>query len=324
MKTPSLRLLFAGSLLAGGLLLALTRLGELERFVLLLVHLEPAWIAASLLLQAATYFSLAMVWRSALVAGGSSSPLGPLLPIAVGKLFADQALPTGGISGIAFFISALKNRGVEARLCMGAMIVTILSYYGAYAAAAALSIVELALRQEIQRWIMVASAMFLVIAAAIPIAVLRLQQVGVERLPSWLRRRPVVAGFLDLYRDAPSGMVRNPALLMQATIWQFTIFVLDGATLWALLKALGHEVSPMAAFACFVVASMAAVVTLLPMGLGSFEAASTALLLLNAVPLETALAATLLLRGFTLWLPLLPGLWLVKRELGAKRGVPVF
>lgn len=28
--------------------------------------------------------------------------------------------------------------------------------------------------------------------------------------------------------------------------------------------------------------------------------------------------ATLLLRGFTLWLPMLPGLWLAKRELTQK------
>jgi hypothetical protein len=36
-------------------------------------------------------------------------------------------------------------------------------------------------------------------------------------------------------------------------------------------------------------------------------------------PLEAALAATLLLRGFTMWLPMLPGLWLVRREAGAAR-----
>jgi hypothetical protein len=28
-----------------------------------------------------------------------------------------------------------------------------------------------------------------------------------------------------------------------------------------------------------------------------------------------AVAATLLLRGFTLWLPMLPGLWLARREM---------
>ena len=33
------------------------------------------------------------------------------------------------------------------------------------------------------------------------------------------------------------------------------------------------------------------------------------------VPLEAALTATLLLRGLTFWLPMVPGLWLTRREL---------
>jgi len=33
------------------------------------------------------------------------------------------------------------------------------------------------------------------------------------------------------------------------------------------------------------------------------------------IPVEAALTSTLLLRGFTLWLPMLPGLWLARRQL---------
>jgi hypothetical protein len=36
---------------------------------------------------------------------------------------------------------------------------------------------------------------------------------------------------------------------------------------------------------------------------------------LLGVPIEAALAATLLLRGFTVWLPMLPGVWLARRGL---------
>jgi uncharacterized membrane protein YbhN (UPF0104 family) len=51
------------------------------------------------------------------------------------------------------------------------------------------------------------------------------------------------------------------------------------------------------------------------MGLGTFEATCVAMLRTLGVPLEAALMATLLLRGFTLWLPMLPGLLLARREL---------
>ena len=39
------------------------------------------------------------------------------------------------------------------------------------------------------------------------------------------------------------------------------------------------------------------------------------MLSLLGVTIETALAATLLLRGLTFWLPMVPGLWLAEREI---------
>jgi hypothetical protein len=63
---------------------------------------------------------------------------------------------------------------------------------------------------------------------------------------------------------------------------------------------------------------MAAIVTLLgavPLGLGSFEATCIATLRLMGVPFEAALSATMLYRGFALWLPLGLGAVLTRRAL---------
>ena len=60
----------------------------------------------------------------------------------------------------------------------------------------------------------------------------------------------------------------------------------------------------------------------IPLGLGTFEAGATGMLSLMSVPLEAALAATLLLRVFTLWLPLLPGFMLIRAALRTKAGRP--
>ena len=43
------------------------------------------------------------------------------------------------------------------------------------------------------------------------------------------------------------------------------------------------------------------------------------MLRLFGVPFEAAVSATLLFRGFTLWLPLLPGGILLRRELKASK-----
>jgi uncharacterized membrane protein YbhN (UPF0104 family) len=51
-----------------------------------------------------------------------------------------------------------------------------------------------------------------------------------------------------------------------------------------------------------------------PGGLGIFEAASVAMLKAIGVPIAAALAATLLYRGFSYWLPMAPGILFARRE----------
>jgi uncharacterized membrane protein YbhN (UPF0104 family) len=55
------------------------------------------------------------------------------------------------------------------------------------------------------------------------------------------------------------------------------------------------------------------------MGLGSFEAVSIGMLRTMGVPFEAALSATLLFRGYTLWVPLIPGMFAARRQLKQKK-----
>ena len=52
------------------------------------------------------------------------------------------------------------------------------------------------------------------------------------------------------------------------------------------------------------------------MGVGTFEAGSIAALALAGLPIEAALTATLLFRGLSLWIPLIPGFLISQHELG--------
>ena len=62
-------------------------------------------------------------------------------------------------------------------------------------------------------------------------------------------------------------------------------------------------------------ASIAAILGPIPLGLGTFEAACVGMLSLLGIAIESALAAMLLLRRLTFWLPMVPGLWLARREI---------
>ncbi len=99
---------------------------------------------------------------------------------------------------------------------------------------------------------------------------------------------------------------------MLITLLSAFVFLADSATLAACLLALGQPFQPATAYLGLMTGSIVATLAPIPLGLGTFEASATAMMRSLGVPFEAALTATLLLRGLTLWLPLIPGLLMMR------------
>lgn len=304
-----------GVLLIGALLAASSHVVEFERFAQLLRDAQPQWLLAALALQIATYLLVAAVWRQALRAAAAHVRFATLIPLSVAKLFADEALPSAGVSGTAFFVAALGRRGIPPAACMATLLLSLVSYYAAYALMGLTAYGALRAHGAAPWWVTTTVIAFVAMAMLIPATVLLLKAGAHLPMPGWLLRRAAIAGFLRMLAQAPADLVRRPGIVLPALLLHAAIFLLDGATLWAALLAVGHETSFWVAFPAFMMGAMVAAMSGIPMGLGSFEAACVVTLSLLGVSLPSAFAATLLLRGFTLWLPMLPGVWLARREI---------
>lgn len=112
--------------------------------------------------------------------------------------------------------------------------------------------------------------------------------------------------------EAPPESLRDGSLILKVAGFNALVFLADAATLWASVRALGQALPFATAFIALVMASIVVTLGPVPLGLGSFEATSTAMLHHLGVPLAAAFAGTMLTRLFTLWLPLLPGLILLR------------
>jgi uncharacterized protein (TIRG00374 family) len=132
-----------------------------------------------------------------------------------------------------------------------------------------------------------------------------------------------VCELFEMIKEAPTRLVRSERLILLCTLLNGAVFLLDGLTMQSCLFALGVQASFSAAFSAFILASIVVTLGPIPMGLGSFEAVSIGMLRAAGVPFEAALSATLLFRGYTLWLPLLPGMLAARRQLKAKRELAV-
>lgn len=325
-KTGRLRRVLSwlpGVLLLAGLVAVATHFSEGRKFALLLEQARPAWVLAAALLQAGTYVCAAGVWQRVLHKGRARCTVRSLLPIAVARLFVDQVIPTAGFGGRLLVMRALRRRGVHVRLAVAAILVDLLTLYAAFAVCVLASLAIVAALRDLNRLVLSLAALFPIFALSIPAAVLWYSSGKEREPPRWIRWIPRAGDLLREVSRAPRRLVRNQKLLLEAGVLQLLIFVLDALTLDAMLRAVGYPAHPAEAFASFVFAQVAATVLLVPGGLGTFEASSVAMLALFRVPVEVALTATLLLRGFTYWLPMAPGLWLSRRELkGGGRARP--
>ncbi len=292
---------------------------EWDRFMDLLRNAEPAWLLVAAVLQIGTYVCAAGVLHRGIEASGARQSLRSLVPLGLAKLFIDQVVPTGGIGGSVLVVRALQRRGVSLGASTAAVVVSTLAFYLAYAAAVAGSLGILWLRKgHIHPAILILVTIFAIYATTIPIAILWLVYGRTHQLPRWLQRVPGLDAARQDLAEAPDSALRRPLLFLEAGALQLAIIVLDAATLLVLIESLGRTADFSTLFVSFVLASMAGTISLLPGGVGSFEAASVASLRSFGLPLEVCITGTFLLRGFTLWLPMIPGIWFARHEMGQR------
>lgn len=306
---------FLAAMLLAGLVIAVVHWGDVKRFGELLTKSKPLWLAIAALLQLGTYAGLAAQWWLVLRRGRTPEEGGDLFRLTLAKHFADQVIPTAGVSGNVLLVDRLVQLGVPRANAVAALLLQIVAYYMSYALGALWVLVVLWWKSRSSLLLTLAVLAFLVVAGGIPFLVLWLHRRGQERIPRWIAKWSKAKRFFELIGEAPRELVRDPGLIGWLTALNLAVFVADAATMQACVLALGVQAPLSAGYVAFMFASIAVILGPIPMGLGSFEAVSVAMLRLFGVPFEAALSATLLFRGFTLWLPLIPGGILLRQEM---------
>lgn len=272
---------------------------------------SPGWLALAVVMQALTYVSQGAIWRRVARRSGSRLSLGAALGLSLTKLFVDQSIPTGGLSGSMVVVGALERRRFGRPVAIAVMIVTTIGYYLAYVVALGAALAIAAARGHAHPVVVVVAAVFGAFAVAVIVVLVVFSgrrlggRLASTRIPGLRRAR-------DVLERVDRGVVRDLRNLLDATVLQLAIILLDAVTMWTLIRALGVEVSPVGAYVSFLVSSLFRTISITPGGLGAFEAVSVITLEDTGIPLAIALSATLLFRGLSFWLPMLPGLVLAR------------
>jgi uncharacterized protein (TIRG00374 family) len=320
-KARSVFNLRGGGILFGIILLLalgalIVRSGESRDLWILLKHASFAWLLLAALLQVGTYFCNALMWHATLRRGTAHVPFLTLLRLSISKLFLDQAAPSAGLSGSLLVMKGLSRRNVPHATAVGALFAGLSGYYVAYTLLFSSAIGIIAFYSVVNRLILGLAMVFgVVVIGFAAILVLFWSGILIENIPGVIKSWKPIQPFIEALHQVPGALIRNWWLLLEVSAAAAGIFVLDTLTVWTILHSLGITFPMAKAFASFMVASVASTVGFIPGGLGVFEGSSTGMLTLLGLPLEAAVATTLILRGFTYWLPMLPGLFIARHEL---------
>jgi uncharacterized protein (TIRG00374 family) len=309
-----------GLLLLAAVFLVVAHGAEGRQFAFLLTRSAPAWLLLAAVLQAGTYLAQAAVWQVVLVRTPFRASLGALYKMSVAKLFVDQAIPSAGISGSVLIVRGLERRGVGRGPVMACVVVETITNYTALILALLLALALATWTRQAEVLVWSASVVFIVLSLALIRFLLRLSGGSrAVRVPRVIARIPGAKTLLEALAEAPRELAHRPRVLAEATGFNFVIHLLDAATLWVLLRSVGVDAPPTGVFTAFMLSTLARTLGVVPGGLGTFEAASLGTLTLMGVPLGAAVSATVLFRGFSFFIPLVPGLVLSRGELREQR-----
>jgi putative heme transporter len=291
--------------------LVLPQIAGARKAVHTLGKVEPGWLVAGVLLEAAAIASYAELTRTLLPLGRRPART-TLVRITMSTLGLSHVVPGGAAVGTSMSYRLLTTSGVQgpdagfaiATEGLGsAVVLNVLLWVGL--------IVSIPIRgfNPLYGTAAVLGALLLALVGGAVAALTK----GEERLATVVCAIADRVPFLDgtdvssvLHRVAVRlrGLVAEPRLLGRAVLWAALNWILDMASLWVFLAAFGHRVGPDGLVISYGVANVLAAIPVTPGGLGVVETVLTATLVGFGTPRAVALLGVVSYRLVNFWLPI--------------------
>lgn len=296
----------------GALIAGIAYFGEAKRFVALVEQARPGWLLLALALQVLTYASEAGAWQAVLGDARCKQPFRDLYALSLVALFTNQIMPTAGIAGTFLVVRALERRGVPRPVAMSVVLIELVGYYAAFGVSVGFALFVLWRHHDLSPVVLGMALGIAALGGGLSFGALWVAAPG-KKLPEPLRRWGFARRVIGALSSADPELVHHPGLLARVALLRLGNFAADALTVWACLRSVGQDTPVGEAVAAFVVGALARVLGVVPGGLGTFEGGIVGGLALFGVSVEPGLAAALLFRGLSFWLPMPPGLWLSRR-----------
>ena len=241
--------------------------------------------------------------------------------IALEGNFVNHVFPSGGVSGVSYLSWRLAKLGVPAGKAAMAQVVRHSMSYLAFISLLLVAIVVVTIDGEINRWIILTSAVLIGVMSSTILAALYLVSSNrrIRIFSDWLvktgnrlvkkvtfgRRRNVldkakVATFFeDMHHDFLE-LRHDMRLLIKPYLWGLVFMAMDAGLFVITFFALGEPVNPAPILIAYGVASLASFVVLTPGGAGAYEAIMVTFLAVAGLASGVAITGIVLTRVIVL------------------------
>ena len=281
---------------------------------------DPVWLVIALAFEIAAFLGYGVLFRTVCVRGQPRVGWRETYQITMSGLAATRLFAAGGAGGIVLTAWALRRSGMERRLVAHRMLAFLTIHYAVYMTV--LIVDGIALRTGLLPGgggfgVTIVPAIFGAVVVIVFLAFSLLPGDVERRLEAWSSRSGRAATAIAIARlvtvpaTAADG-VRTAIATIREGEWRapagsIAWWGFDICVLWSTFHAFGGPVPPFSVIVMAYFVGMLANILPLPGGIGGVDGGMIGALLAFHVDSGIAIVAVLTYRGFSFWLPTIPG-----------------
>lgn len=292
-------------------------------------------------LQVLNYDAYARMYRSMFHVIGKKVRYRDMYKVSLELNFVNHVFPSGGVSGISYFGVRLKSYGVSAAQATLVQLMKFVFLFLSFEILLIFAMLSLALGGNVSNFTILIGASLVTLLAVMTVLLAfiigskrRINDFStfITKLINWLihRVRPhhpetirvarVQGVFTELHENYLL-LKKDYSVLKAPLLYALVANITEIATVYVVYIAFGHWVNPGAVILAYAVANFAGLISVLPGGVGIYEALMTAVLAAAGVPPGVSIPVTVMYRVLSMIIQTAPGYYFYHKALQAEPAI---
>lgn len=249
--------------------------------------------------------------------------------------FVNHVFPSGGVSGFSYFSLRLKKKGVSGTQASLVQLLRFVLVYIAFLALLTVALILLSFNGNVNRFVLLAggSLSTLILVGTMVLAYVigsqsrintffgfitkvinRLIHIVRPKHPETINIERAKEIFEDLHQNF-AIIKKDYRVLKWPLIWSLVANVTEILTVYTVYLAFGYFINPGAIILAYALANLAGFLSILPSGVGVYEALMTGVLAIGGISPAISIPVTVMYRVLSMIIQLVPGYYFYQRQM---------